>query len=96
MISKIEMEHRIDAEIERLENERAGPRMPFGVHTGVGVSDLPRNYVLWLLTQGLSKKHRVLFIALCERAIPILQAEVHEAKREEFNEGCERIARGDV
>ncbi len=55
------------------------PVIPFGVHRGKRISELPRNYRIWLLTQNVERKHPELYAELMKNVIDTLTAELPAA-----------------
>jgi len=67
-----------DKEIEEI-FASTGPVIPFGAHRGKRISELPRNYRVWLLTQGVERKHPELYAELMKNVIDTLTAELPAA-----------------
>ena len=65
-------------------------KMPFGQHAGKELSEVPRNYKIWLLTQTL-RSFPALYAELRRHVIELLKAEAHAADLAAFHASIEQI-----
>jgi uncharacterized protein (DUF3820 family) len=66
--------------------------LPFGVHAGKALARVPRNYRIWLLTQGLAK-HPALRMELRRQVIDMLEVEQRADKLAQYHAGIEELDR---
>lgn len=70
----------------------------FGQYAGRKPSEVPLNYLLYMMTQGL-RKHAALYAGVRQQVIDMLTREAHADKQAEFLSGItalERIADEDL
>lgn len=65
-------------EVERL-FEPKGMKIPFGIHAGKRWSEVPRNYKLYMATQGMQKRHPELYAELLHDIVKTVESELRDA-----------------
>jgi len=68
-------------------------KFPFGQHAGKTFDEVPRNYKLWILTQGMERRHPKLYAELVKHTADLLKAEARAADVAAYHAGIKQIER---